>query len=271
MKLEKTHIAKRENYIGAVNYYNNNQITIKDCAIKFNLDRHNLSKWIRKNGGITNPHGKQKLKTDIFNIIDTEEKSYWLGFLYADGNLNSNNNTVSLELGLKDENHLIKFNDFLSKEKSIKKDHFRVRCVFRDTQIYNNLIKLGCIPKKSLILNFPNYNQVPKHLMHHFIRGYIDGDGSIYISSNRIHVSVLGTKELLYKLIEEIELPKRNFYKKNKEKDSNCYFFEYSGKNAINFIDYLYKDCNIFLERKYNKYLEYCRLKEKSLGLLLRD
>ena len=38
-------------------------------------------------GIITNPHGKIFLNSNIFNIIDTEEKAYWLGFLYADGSI----------------------------------------------------------------------------------------------------------------------------------------------------------------------------------------
>ena len=154
MKLEKTHIAKRDVYIAAVDYYNSYNVSIKDCAIKFNIDRHNLSKWIRKNGGKTNAYGKQDIISSIFSEIDTEEKAYWLGFMYADGNVSVSCNSISLELALKDEVHLQKFNTFLGKSKNIRKDHFRVRCCFKDTQIYNDLIRLGCVPKKSSILTF---------------------------------------------------------------------------------------------------------------------
>ena len=265
MKLERTHIAKRDVYSEAVNFYNSNNISIMDCATKFNIDRHNLSRWIRKNGGKTNAHGKQEIISDIFSVINTEEKAYWLGFMYADGNVSTNLNTVSLELAIKDEAHLLKFNTFLGKSKNIRKDHFRVRCCFKDTQIYSDLIKLGCVPKKSSILTFPDDTQVPESLVRHFIRGYIDGDGSIYMSSNNINVSVLGTMSFLNSLVEKVKLPKRNLYKNNSKNFIDCYFFQYSGENAINLIKYLYSDCNIFLIRKYNKYLKYCRSKEKSL------
>lgn len=260
MIYKNTFKSKRKVYTRAVNYYNDNDITIKDCALKFQIDRHNLSKWVRRNGGKTNPYGKQSIDSNIFNVIDTEEKAYWLGFMYADGNVAINTNRVSLELALKDEFHLKKFNIFLKKSLSIKKDHFRVRCIFSDNQIYNDLIKLGCIPRKSLTLTFPNYNQVSKKLMNHFIRGYIDGDGSIYLNStqnNNINISVLGTKEFLEALINEIELPKRTLYKPNGSNSPNTWFFQYSGKNAILLIKYLYGDCNIFLYRKYAKYLRY--------------
>lgn len=265
MKLEKTHIAKRDVYIAAVNHYNSNDISITDCAIKFSIDRHNLSKWIRKNGGKTNAHGKQEIISNIFSEINTEEKAYWLGFMYADGNVGTNCNSISLELAVKDEAHLLKFNTFLGKSKNIRKDHFRVRCCFKDTQIYNDLIKLGCVPKKSSILIFPDIKLVSEALVRHFIRGYIDGDGSIYISNNNINVTVLGTMSFLDSLVEKVNLPKRNLYKNNGQNLVDCYFFQYSGKNAIQLIEYLYHDCNIFLDRKYNKYLKYCRSKEKFL------
>jgi hypothetical protein len=37
-----------------------------------------------------------------------------------------------------------------------------------------------------------------------------------------------------------------------------------TGKSAFNLITFLYKNATIYLQRKYEKYLEYCRLYEKS-------
>jgi hypothetical protein len=257
MEYKGTHTAKRELYTNAVNYYNNNKITITNCAIKYGISRHNLSTWIRNNNGKTNLHGKQLINSDIFNSINTEEKAYWLGFMYADGNVSSTKNAVSLELALKDEEHLIKFNTFLGKSKEISKDSFRVRCLFSDTTIHTALIKLGCVPKKSLVLTFPTSEQVPKELLKHFIRGYMDGDGSVFITNNNLKVSILGTKEFLQGVIEEIGLPSRTLYKNNKNNTSNCYWFEYSGVNAIALLNQLYENSTVCLERKKRKYLEF--------------
>lgn len=44
----------------------------------------------------------------------------------------------------------------------------------------NALSNLGAVPNKSLILKFPTFKQVPEKLMPHFIRGYFDGDGSVW-------------------------------------------------------------------------------------------
>lgn len=41
-----------------------------------------------------------------FENIDTEEKAYWLGFLYADGYVNANEDKIELCLAEKDFHHL---------------------------------------------------------------------------------------------------------------------------------------------------------------------
>ena len=64
---------------------------------------------------------------DFFNKIDTEEKAYWLGFLYADGCIVTRSKCkkvtpMSLELVLSsiDINHLYKFLNSLESNIEIK-------------------------------------------------------------------------------------------------------------------------------------------------------
>ena len=42
----------------------------------------------------------------------------------------------------------------------------------------------------------------------------------------------------------------------------------YNGKKAFDVTNYLYSNSNIYLDRKYDKYLSYCRIFEKSNILL---
>ena len=42
-----------------------------------------------------------------------------------------------------------------------------------------------------------------------------------------------------------------------------------SQPDSLKFLHLIYKDSNIYLTRKYNKYLTFCRPSEKSGGLLL--
>ena len=41
---------------------------------------------------------KYDRNSNVFEKIDTEEKAYWLGFLYADGYINEEHNFITLVL-----------------------------------------------------------------------------------------------------------------------------------------------------------------------------
>ena len=57
---------------------------------------------------------------DYFEIIDTEDKAYWLGFIYADGNINKAKNTLTINLQGKDNGHLAKLNKCIGGNYSVK-------------------------------------------------------------------------------------------------------------------------------------------------------
>lgn len=61
------------------------------------------------------------------------------------------------------------------------------------------LINLGCVPNKSLILKFPSLNIFQeKKLVYAFIRGYVDGDGCLTFSKNgKLNLSIVGTYDFL--------------------------------------------------------------------------
>jgi len=81
------------------------------------------------------------------------------------------------------------------------------------------LIKLGCVPNKSLILKFPSLDIFSnKSLIYPFIRGYFDGDGSIFESKNNFYISISGNNDFLQGL--NLIIPARNIIK---DQRSNVY------------------------------------------------
>lgn len=227
------------------------------------------------------PDRKNKYLIDknFFNAIDTEEKAYILGFLYADGNNNLDKEQVTLSLEEQDRtildkmNYLLKYNRPLSfKDYSQKKDfgytYKNQYCLsIYNKQICSVLNLRGMFPNKSLILEFPKW--LNPTLYKHFIRGYFDGDGSIYQRHFDNRTSVVVTITSTQKFCEAISDICAKYLKINSGiYDASCHngvtkVFQLSGNNVCKkFLDWLYEDATIFLDRKYQRYINYFLLNE---------
>lgn len=129
----------------------------------------------------------------------------------------------------------------------------------------------GCTPNKTSTLTFPKISIFKdKRLIRHFIRGYFDGDGCLSwcdTDHKRAHVSVLGTMKFLTTLQHFLPLEFENVV--TKRIGENVASLYYAGKTAFYVANHLYKDCYIYLERKRERCLEYCRLYLGEYGLRL--
>ena len=214
--------------------------------------------------------GKYFVNQDYFEKIDNEWKAYWLGFLYADGCVCDKNgkgktkNMLSLSLSELDSDHVRKFAKSLQTDSPVHiqqtnyKDKKCAKLDVNNQKLCKDLIELGCVTRKSLILTFPTEEQVPDYLIRHFIRGYFDGDGCIYVNKEKrdVRINFTGTLEFLIKL-QEILVKECGFrfIKIQQKKNNKAYSLQYAHLRAIeNFYRYLYKDCNIVLDRKFEKF-----------------
>lgn len=219
-------------------------------------------------------YGKYSVNENYFNEIDNEWKAYWLGFLYADGYVkikrqNKSNKmeyTLGVTLASVDKEHLVKLAHSLQTDTIIKdrtvplsgKEYGASTIVVCNRKICNSLNEKGCTPNKSLTLEFPNENIVPKELQKHFIRGYFDGDGCIHINlENRtVVVNMVGTHNMLEKissiLHEDCGTPMLKIKQKKGNKAYDIAYGKYYDCERI--YKYLYSDCNIYLNRKLEKF-----------------
>ena len=195
-----------------------------------------------------------------FETIDTEEKAYWLGFLYADGSVSSKEDRIELGLAEKDLKHIEKFKNFMKISNKIcyREKTKSYRICFRSAKCKQDLIDKGCIPNKSLILKYPTCEQVPKELIRHFIRGYFDGDGWFSNTDSCFQVGIIGTQDFIKGFLDDVE----NINKDNKiftchrEEGAKRYMFG-AYQDVLNFLNWIYKDSNIYLDRKYENYLDF--------------
>lgn len=264
-----------ENLLKAKEEYLITNISLTDICKKYNFTRWSFTKYLKEN----NIDTKRKISANenIFEYIDSEEKAYWLGFLYADGsviyNIEEKRYVIEICLSIKDIEHLNKFKSFINTNKNIEiKDHGNTcRLSINSKKICQDLIKLGCIPKKSLILKFPKNNQVNKKFIKDFIRGYFDGDGCISLSKrSKTHsITLLGTFEFINGIINVFNF-KNHKIDKDRRHLGNTFTLRLNVLEGFDFISYLYKDSNIFLNRKFEKYniISNCRSEKKFSELL---
>lgn len=235
-------------------------LSLTKIAKQLHIDRGTLSNNLKaENIEVINKQNITKFNENYFDVIDTEEKAYWLGFLYADGAISSGDrNTVEVSLKSSDIEHLKKFRKALgfNEDKNIYRDEIRCRFNFSNKHVKETLIKLGCTPQKSLTLIFPNEQQVPLELLYDFLRGYIDGDGSVMIAKdhngdyNKPRLSVLGTQQFLESMVQ------KTGWRNNKiQNPSNAYSIDWNGRYVMEYLDQLYSNATIYLDRKYEKYL----------------
>lgn len=64
----------------------------------------------------------------FFEVIDTEEKAYWLGFIYADGYHNEKYHSIKITLKTSDYEHLLKFNKAIDGNLTLKIDNKGAGC-----------------------------------------------------------------------------------------------------------------------------------------------
>ncbi len=204
---------------------------------------------------------------------ESPESFYLAGFIAADGSVQYRKYSKILKITLskKDLEHLEKIKKLLEsnhpiKEYQVKKnklvtsDKECVELQIANKNIVEDLKKFNIIPNKTKTYEMPEWLLSHKFL-NHFMRGYFDGDGTIthcgLVKGRKIiqlSFSILGTKKFIQQY--------RDILSKNcKTNDAkiidhhSIYKISYSGNNVVkNIYDFLYKNQNICLQRKYAKF-----------------
>ena len=255
-------------------------LSANKIAKLFNLHHQFILKILRCQGIEIKPVEEQIRKYNInehfFDYIDTEEKSYFLGLLYADGCNHLKTSQVTLFLQENDVEILKKLNSFLFEDKPLYfinkngkgKNQYGL-CIF-NKYICQKLNELGCIPNKSLKLKFPIFLE-DENLLRSFIRGYSDGDGSINCSIKKrkktptFSWSLISTQNFCMHVKDIIvKYTGTNLYL-CKTNNNITYVLRSGGNLQVQkILDWLYKDASIFMDRKYNKYLELLKVNARE-------
>lgn len=203
---------------------------------------------------------------NYFNVIDTQDKAYWLGFLFADGYIRErkSGNSLEMKLSIKDKEHLENFRSTINSTHIIKESFTKVKyksgfseshmchLAMYSTKLVNSIKSQGFHSRKTFTINFPTIDET---LIHHFVRGYFDGDGSFSFNSKtfKSHTSLVCASEVFRNQL--MWILKNNDI--NIKYYSNISLHIQDKLNNLKFYDYIYKDSNIHLKRKKEKYEEF--------------
>lgn len=234
-----------------------------------------------------------KFNHNYFKFINTEEKAYILGFLYADG-YNSDKQVIIEQLE-QDVDILEKINRALNADnqiiRNVQKVNNKIKCrlCYSSVEMCTDLANLGCFRNKSLTCTFPTF--LDKSLIRHFIRGYFDGDGCVWVGKRKtmtvkdktrasgfrerivqnVKFTITGNATFINSLQDELvqmlglRKTKLNFSKANDPNNNTCAqvcTMEYSGRKQMqSFYDYMYEGASIWGNRKKLNLKKFVRLK----------
>lgn len=235
---------------------------------KLNCGYSTLRKLMKENNIIRNTHYHLKdmeLREDYFSTIDTEEKAYLLGLFKTDGYIKTGKGSPRIGISLKKSD--LKMIEKIKEEFNTINDIYYDNRVGKESYVIEvvsermatDLEKFNIIPNKTILLKDIHLESIPEHLQRHYLRGLLDGDGTIYIekATNTIAIGFCGyNKSFVYSFQKAIN-EKINYSIESNIKKDNAYSCRWKGnKISYKILRYLYEDSRIFLSRKKAFYLE---------------
>lgn len=199
---------------------------------------------------------KYTLDETAFDEINNELAAYWLGFIYAEGCVYDT--ALRIDLHARDTTHLEKIKPFLKTERPLlpstrKNGTPKILFTTRSKHMSARLRQLGILPYR------PNaalcISQIPQEHNKHFIRGYMDGDGSI--RKEKPGIRFIGQPDILQWIIDTCAKdvgtnPDISLYAvKKTEKVKTTEFFR--KEDVKRMLEYLYGKATVWLERKRDK------------------
>ena len=264
---KRRHVSNKisiEDISDIINLYKEKHMTARQIAKQYSVTYGVITRILTQNGIEIRKHYNQTFNENYFDTIDTSNKAYLLGFLYADGCINKNN-AVSFTVHQQDREILEMYIKELQATNEITniKTKPHVRISFCSKHMCDTLINMGCIHNKTYNLTFPD---ISSEYYYDFIRGFMDGDGCISTTNKNNHkyisLSFTGTKEMLNTLKELFKIDNQiTFYR-------NAYSLHIGkSQDVLRILSDIYNNAELYMTRKFNKYKEYCNYIEKGINI----
>ena len=249
-----------------------NRITTDEIGAQYNISRDSVYNLFEKYNlqirEFADSRREYNLNVHYFDEINTPNKAYILGLLYADGCNKRSKYQIDLSLQECDKHILEDISKEIETDKPLQfkpykdknpnhKDQYKLSIT--NKHVSDVLCEIGMVNAKSLVLEFPE--SLNEELYPHFIRGYFDGDGCLYLGKNgrNPEVSIVSTIMFIEKVkdILDEKLGISMKIKSQKQYKPVTKIGLITGRNKIAlFLNWIYQDADLKLNRKYQKYLQ---------------
>lgn len=249
---------KSDGYIKRLNQYESlckKGYTKKEILEEMRISKETYFNYMHKTG--VRPQNSKggggrlpRIDEHFFDAIDTEEKAYILGFICADGCIDTNNRNITIAISIKDIDILEKIKKTTNCGNDI---HIRPKANLAvlnlsSKYLVETLSKYGVTRNKTATLPFPN---IPDEMYRHFFRGHCDGDGCVH---KRQVTITIGSDDFFDGYVKYLE-SKFNKIISHAHRQNSYHSVVFSRKDS-DIVDWMYKDANIYLERKYESYVQ---------------
>ena len=259
--------------------YLEDDLTPSQIGEQFNSKRYQINYILKKHGiqkSISEAKRKYTLNESYFDEIDAPNKAYILGFLYADGYNNRINNSVVLSLSKEDREILEKISEEVGSNKPLFESDYinkndgterhMLILTMASKHMCESLEKWGLTQNKTFTITFPDF--LKEDLIPHFIRGYFDGDGCACSTFDKgrpkFQITLMSSTQFCNGLIDYLETQDIHFYINQplRKSEKNKIVRSGSNKELPKFINLIYKDADLYLNRKRNKCYAYLEIKQ---------
>lgn len=262
-----------------IHLYSEERHSINKLKQLYKLQFVDIKQILTDNGIYVRTHRESRLTYQYdetyFSEIDTPEKAYWLGFIYADGFITkkTNGNPVfGMTLGeiepLEKLNRCLNSNKpigMYKKTNSYSSESVEYKLAFNSPKMVADLEKWGCVENKTFKLKFPKF--LAQELVPHFVRGYFDGDGSVFLHIQKANkkeyimlgVQFSGTKSFLEELSKHID--SESCVYQDRRKNTDCWRIQLqSNIKSLKFYHYIYHNAgDMCLTRKREKFEDFIK------------
>lgn len=267
--------------------------SFRRLGLKYGCDHHAIKRILQEAGAdvtLARPTGngntKYRVRYDYFATIDSHEKAYILGFLWADGHNERREGKCDVRMALHEKDFYILeyMRDCLypDRDKPVYRRLKKRQGVLsiRTKAISDDLARLGMLSQKTVESHLPS---ISDNYMPSFMLGYFDGDGCVYLQRRKTRGRRYGSEERYTNMAASVDIISNRFiveeiakwfgargvkFKSKVLRGRNPHYphiYICSFADVKRFYDIIYQHQKVFLTRKRERFDTFFRYKQTKI------